>query len=118
MGFRIKVQSIKPELNLHSLEIYLVFMCKSVVKQKVKCTYHADCRAPISNDLWTLNIQIRFGFFFADCLQCTWGSRIHFFVRIEQQMIHNTESQLCYNRAKAFQKSEVAFQFNYRFQFY
>ena len=38
-------------------------MCKSVVKQKVKCTYHADCRAPISNDPWTLNIQIRFGVF-------------------------------------------------------
>jgi hypothetical protein len=63
MGFRFIVESIKPESNLHSLEIYLVFMCKSVVKQKVKCTYHADCRAPISNDLWTLNIQIRFGFF-------------------------------------------------------
>ena len=59
MEFGFKVQSIKPKVNSHALEIYLVFMCKSMVKQKVKCTYHADCRAPISNDLWTLTIQIQ-----------------------------------------------------------
>ena len=54
----------EPKVNLHALEIYLVFMCKSVVKQKVKCTYHADCRAPISNDLWTLTIQIQLAVFY------------------------------------------------------